>query len=680
MDKLKLHTPELTAENIEKIAALFPNCITEARDENGTLNRALDFDQLRQELSTSIVEGPRERYHLDWPGKRGALLAANAPIAKTLRPCRAESVDFDTTRNLFIEGDNLDALKLLQETYLNKVKMIYIDPPYNTGNDLIYKDDFSESFEDFLLRSRQVDELGNRMVVNNEANGRFHSDWITMLQPRLRLARHLLRDDGVIFMSIGDQELHNARAIMNEVFGEQNYVNTVCVKAKPTAGASGGGEDRRLKKNMEFLLIYCRNRQADGVLDLNQAFDETDLSEHIASMREAGTSWKYTRVLVDFGSRQRATTFTDGEGNIITVFRHSGYRFATIPELMKDGQSEAQVYVHHFDRVFRDTNAQSSIRSRVAEVLGGEDGLFSIDYIPRSGRSKGKVLTVYYKGPKKDQIAWLRDIAVKSDSAVMIRGKTGTLWADFNWNNVSKEGDVVFPNGKKPIAFVERMLTLATKPKDDHIVLDFFAGSGTTGHAVLARNAEDGGNRRFILVQLDESCKQELGDDVRFTTISKLGMERIRRASQKIAVNYPLTANHVDNGFRVLKVDTSNMKDVYYAPDAIKQADLLAHLDNIREDRTPEDLLFQVLVDWGVDLALPIATETLAGKTVFFIDGNALAACFDTDINEDLVKELAKRKPLRAVFRDCSYGSDSVKINVEQIFKLLSPSTEIKSL
>src|ERR1035438_7827158 len=262
----------------------------------------------------------------------------------------------------------------------------------------------------------------------------------------------------------------------------------------------------------------------------------------------------------------------------------------------------------------------------------------------------------------------------------MIRGKTGTLWADFNWNNVSKEGDVVFPNGKKPIAFVERMLTLATKPKDDHIVLDFFAGSGTTGHAVLARNAEDGGNRRFILVQLDESCKQELGDDVRFTTISKLGMERIRRASQKIAVNYPLTANHVDNGVRVLKVDTSNMKDVYYAPDAIKQADLLAHLDNIREDRTPEDLLFQVLVDWGVDLALPIATESLAGKTVFFVDGNALAACCDTDINEDLVKELAKRKPLRAVFRDSSYGSDSVKINVEQIFKLLSPSTEIKSL
>jgi adenine-specific DNA-methyltransferase len=679
MEKLKLHTSDLAAENIKKLAEVFPSCVTETRDEKGNLAHSVDFDQLRQELSDHMVEGPRERYHLDWPGKREAILAANAPIAKTLRPCREESVNFDTTKNLFIEGDNLDALKLLQEVYLNKVKMIYIDPPYNTGSDLIYHDDFAQDVLTYLERSNQSDELGNRMMVNNETNGRFHSDWITMLYSRLRLARNLLREDGVIFMSIGDQELHNARAIMTEVFGEQNYVNTVCIKAKPSAGASGGGEDKRLKKNMEFLLIYCKNRDTEGALDLDQAFDEVELSEHISRMREAGTSWKYTRAVVDFGVRKSVSSFVDGEGNEIAIFHHTGYRFATIAELSKKDETEMQVYNRHFDSVFRDTNAQSSIRTRVAEALGTEDGLFSIDYSPRSGRSKGKLLTVYYKGPKKDQIAWLRDIARQTEGQIVIRGKTGTLWADFNWNNVSKEGDLIFPNGKKPIALIQRMLKLATRPEESNVVVDFFAGSGTTAHAVVAQNAEDQGNRRFLLVQVPETVKRELGEETEFETISKLGMERVRRAGSKLKAETALTYPGLDEGFRVLKIDASNMKDVYSKPDESKQVELVKQIDNIREDRTPEDLLFQVLVDWGVDLTLSIVKETVGNRTVFLVDGNALCACFD-DVSDELVTEIAKRKPLRAVFRDKSYSSDSVKINVEQIFKLLSPSTEIRSI
>lgn len=675
MEKLKLHTPNLTAENIEKLAALFPNCVTETADEKtGQLKRAIDFDQLRQELSDHIVEGPRERYHLDWPGKREALLAANAPIAKTLRPCREESVDFDTTKNLFIEGDNLDALKLLQETYLGKVKLIYIDPPYNTGNDFIYEDDFAEEFESYLLRSNQADQDGNRLLANTESNGRFHSDWLSMLYPRLKLARNLLGDDGSIFVSIGDHEIHDLRSILNEVFGEANYVNTICVKAKPTAGASGGGEDKRLKKNVEFLLVYAKDRFSETLFDLSQSFDETELMEHITAMREANKSWKYTRVVENFGTRERLKEIVDGDGNEITVYRHRSYKFLSIGDLIKSDESEVDVYLNHFDTVFRDTNAQSSIRARVMDAVGLEDGLFSIDYTPRSGRSKGKILTVYYKGPNKDQIAWLRDIAVKENGKIQIRGKTGTLWADFNWNNISKEGDIVFPNGKKPIAFLQRMLRLATAPQEGQVVLDFFSGASSTAHAVMALNAEDGGNRRHVMIQLPEACEGS------YATIAELGKERIRRAGKKLKAENASTAPDLDIGFRVFRIDTSNMNDVYYAPDAVKQDQLALHTDNIKEDRTPEDLLFQVLLDWGVDLALPIEQQKIAGKTVFFVDGNALAACFDTPITEDLVKELAQRKPLRVVFRDSSFESDSTKINVAQIFKLLSPETEVKSL
>lgn len=690
MDKLKMHTPDLTAENIEKLAALFPDCVTETKDEaTGKLKRAIDFDQLRQELSDHIVEGPRERYHLDWPGKREALITANAPIAKTLRPCREESVNFDKTKNLFIEGDNLDALKLLQETYLGKVKLIYIDPPYNTGNDLIYEDDFSEDTESYLRKSNQKDARGNRLVANTETNGKFHSDWLTMMYGRLKKAWTLLADDGVICVSISDIELSATRLLLNEVFGERNYINTVSVMAKVAAGASGGGEDKRLKKNIEFVVIYAK--QFDEFNTLAHLYTNRPLMEVIEEMREGDESWKYTSILLGADKREPLCTTTDGDGAPIEIFKRKNVIRTTIARVCREeGITEAAAYRKYFDRLFSDTNAQTSIRQRVIDAAGNlADGeLLEVEYVPRSGRDKGKRVTHSYISNTVRRVIWLSEVAEVSEGEVIKKEKLGTFWDAFDYNNVGKEGGVPFPDGKKPVDLIATCLRLYNRT--DGLFMDFFAGSCSTAHAVMKENASDQGQRRFIVVQvrqeIDSNNKQN-EPALKFyaqngiePNIAEVGKERIRRAGRELASENQTTAPNLDTGFRVLKIDTSNMADVYYAPDEVKQADLVAHTDNIKPDRTPEDLLFQVLVDWGVDLALPIKQEEIEGKTVFFVDGNALVACFDPKVSEDLVKELAKRKPLRAVFRDSSFDSDSTKINVEQIFKLLSPGTELRSL
>jgi adenine-specific DNA-methyltransferase len=686
MEKLKMRSPDLTDKNIARLAELFPNCVTEAVDDDGKQKTVIDFDQLRQELSGNIADGHRERYHLDWPGKKAATLAANSPIASAVRPCREESVAFNSTENIFIEGDNLEALKLLQETCLNKVKMIYIDPPYNTGNDFIYDDDFAEDSSTYFERSHQTDSVGNRLVTNSESNGRFHSDWLSMMFSRLRLARNLLAPNGVLFVSIDDGEVSPLKLLCDEVFGAENFINQIAVLAKPSSGASGGGEDVRLKKNIEYLLCYSRSRTSFE--RFNDVFDEKRLLSYIKEYKEEGKSWKYTRVLTSLGTKKFYSEVSDGSGKPIKIFQHTGVEIATLKDLaQREGLSEEQVHLKYFDRIFRDTNAQSSIRQRVLDATDREDTFYSIEYIPTSGRSKGQVTTLYYKGRNKDLIAWLSDVASSEGGRLLKKEKVGTLWTGFNWNNVSKEGDVPYPNGKKPIAFIQRMLSLCTSPEDSDVVLDFFAGSGSVAHAVVAQNVSDGGNRTCISIQIAEEIsdkdRKKYYSDSRFTelrTICDIFKLRMRQAGRKLKEENATTAPDLDVGFRVLKVDSSNMKDVYYAPDGVTQGDLLDQIENIKEDRTPEDLLFQVLLDWGVDLSLPIAEETIEAKTVYFIDGNALAACFDKDINEELVKTLAARKPLRAVFRDSGYGNDSVKINVEQIFKLISPSTEVKSI
>ena len=635
MEKLKLHTPNLTADNIEKVAALFPNCVTETRDEAGKLTRAIDFDQLRQELSDHIVEGPRERYHLDWPGKREALLAANAPIAKTLRPDRDESVDFDTTKNLFIEGDNLDALKLLQETYLGKVKMIYIDPPYNTGNDFVYEDDFAENSEAFILKSNQKDEVGNRLVLNTEANGRFHSDWLTMVYPRLKLARNLLADDGAIFASIDDCEVPRLRELLEEVFGEANFVANVIWEKK----FAPQNDEKFFSERHDHILVFAKQK---------------DLWKRRLLPRSDEATARYKNPDNDPRGPWASS-------DLLRIEHRDNCVYAIVGPTGVKWKPEAGTSWRHPE-------------PEMLELIGTNQVWFGADGTSKPRRKR--FLAEVSDGTVPETMWFHRDVGHNQEATQ----ETKALFADVG---------IPF-SSPKPTRLIRRILDVATSPASNDIVLDFFAGSGTTAHAVFAVNANDGGNRRCILVQLPEpldpeikaqrfaaECCQKLN---RRLSIAEITKERIRRAGTQIKAESATTAPNLDIGFRVLKIDTSNMKDVYYAPDEVKQDDLVAHTDNIKEDRTPEDLLFQVLVDWGVDLTLPIAQETIAGKKVFFVDGNALAACFEPKISEDLVKELAKRKPLRAVFRDNSYDSDSVKINVEQIFKLLSPETEIKSL
>ncbi len=627
MDKLKMHSPNLTEDNIARLRELFPGCVTEAKGEDGCVKLAVDFDQLRQELSDAIVEGPQERYHLNWPGKREALLTANAPIAKTLRPVREESVDFDTTKNLFIEGDNLDALKLLQETYLGKVKLIYIDPPYNTGNDFIYEDDFAEGTGEYLRRSNQVDQEGNRLATNTAANGRFHSDWMSMMYPRLRLARSLLRDDGVIYISIDDNEQANLKRMCDEIFGDQNFVSSIIWEKR----YSPQNAVKWFSEAHDFMLVYAKDK-LNWYPNLLERSDEMNARYKNPDNDPRGV-WKPADATAQggHGTKSQFYELTAPNGK-----RH------TLPN------GRCWLYTESaFQKMVED--------NRVWFGAGGNN-------VPAIKRFLSEV---------------------KQGTACQ------TIWkySDVGHNQeAKKEVNELFPESSvfetpKPTRLIERVVQISGD-KDD-VVLDFFSGSATTAHAVMKKNSQDGGSRRFIMVQLPESCAQD-SDAFKagYQSIADISKERIRRAGKQILDGQCHESWNKDIGFRVLKIDTSNMADVYYSPDALDKASLDLFVDNIKPDRTAEDLLFQVMLDWGVDLALPIEKKSIQGKDVFFVDGDALATCFDAHggIDEAFVKELAKHQPLRVVFRDAGFKSDDVKINVEQIFKLLSPGTEVKSI
>ncbi len=614
MDKLKMHSPNLTQENIEKLAALFPSCVTEARADDGSVKRAIDFDQLKQELSDHIVDGPRERYQLNWPGKKEALLAANSPVAMTLRPASAESVNFETTKNLFIEGDNLDTLKLLQETYLNKIEMIFIDPPYNTGNDFIYDDDFSEDSAGYLVRSVQVDSAGGRLLANTESNGRFHSDWLSMMFSRLRLARNLLASNGLIFISIDDHEADKLQLICHEIFSEQCFIGRLIWKRRQTV-------DSRAKTGLsvdhEYILVYCRDaaRLRGQLIDLDK-FKNPDNDPRgpwwSADLTGLATKEQRPNLHYDLVDPQTAIAYMCPES--------SGWRYS------------------------KETMGKLVAEKRILWPT----------------KPTGRPRLKRFREDRENDFTNLCSVL----ETVFTTQGTRTLKELFDGVDVMD-----FP---KPVELMKLIIEQGLENKGT--VLDFFAGSGTTAQAVMELNANDGGARNFILVQLPELCNRG-----NFATIADVAKERIRRAGQRLEEGLNIDSG-LDIGFRVLKVDSSNMKEVYYKPDALKKDDLFAHVDNIKEDRTPEDLLFQVLLDWGVDLSLPIAREKIDGKTVFFVDQNGLAACFDTGVTEELVKKLASRKPLRVVFRDSGFSSDAVKINVEQIFKLLSPGTEVKAI
>ena len=628
----------------------------------------MDFDQLRQELSDHIVEGPQERYRLDWPGKREALLLSNAPIAKTLRPAEAESVSFETTQNLFIEGDNLEALKLLQEMYLGHIKVIYIDPPYNTGSDLIYDDEFDEPTEDFLIKSNQRDESGNRLVSNAESNGRFHSDWLTMMYARLRLARNLLREDGAIFISIANDEFHNLRKICDEIFGEKNFVECITWNKRIPKNDKGVGNIH------DFILVYVKN---DDVR--HEFFMRKDGLEDIDELIEA--------------LRRRRVPLGEAEEEVKKLYKKQGYdRGITLYDSLDNNYRlwgkinmswpNANTFGPRYQVLHPKTQKPVKIPDRgwrwKEETFNGaaqrKDGKYAnIEELHDGSFRCGRIWFTKDERQQPSSITYLEDVnkfllrsilSFKSDGGIEVE----SLFGGKNYFS--------YP---KPTSLMHSLLS-AKSVHDGDIFLDFFAGSCSTAHAIMQLNAEDKTQRRFIMVQLPEEVAENTeAARAGFKTIADIGKERMRRAAERVKEEFS-DADGLNFGFRVLKVDTSNMKDVFYRPDEVNQKDLLDTVDNVKEDRTAEDLLFQVLVDWGVDLTLPIRRENVLGKTVFFVDDNALVACFDMAVTEALVKELAGHEPLRAVFRDNGFVSDAVKVNVEQIFRQLSPTTEVKSI
>lgn len=621
MDKLKMHSPNLTEGNIAKLAELFPSCVTEARDAHGKVKQAIDFDQLRQELSDHIVEGPQERYHLNWPGKRDALLAANAPIAKTLRPYREESVDFDNTKNLFIEGDNLEALKLLQETYLGKIKMVYIDPPYNTGNDFLYKDDFKYSGEDYLSFSNQKSMEGVNLVANKESNGRMHSDWLSMIHSRLKVARNLLVDNGVIFVSIDDNEHANLRKILDEIFGSENFIADLVWQRRSSSAMA----DNNVSVDHEYVVCYQKGA-FEGFHGLSK-----DFGHYSNPDQDPRGDWVAGDLTVGMNATMRpnqAYDLIDPKTGVKYPFNPNRV-WAYIPVSMDKLIGEGRV-------IFPKDSAKRPMLKRFKSELKSSFNPFSSLMIKRVG--------------------------LNTEATRLMNDLMGASIFEYS----------------KPLSLLENLISQVVQ--DDGIVMDFFAGSGTTAHAVMNLNARDGKSRKCISVQLPEHIGEKShAYKSGYRNICEISRDRIKKASDQLVGDY---ASNVDKGFRTLKIDSSNLQEVYYQPGELRQDMLSDTTDNIRPDRTPEDLLFQVLLDWGVDLSLPIAQKEIAGKTVYFVDGSdkhmALAACFDLDIDEAFVKQLAGYEPLRAVFRDAGFANDSVKINVEQIFAQKSPNTDVK--
>jgi adenine-specific DNA-methyltransferase len=664
MDKLKMHSLDMTQQNIDKLLALFPNCKTEKQSDSGELEVGVDFDLLKQELSKHIVEGPQERYQLNWPGKKEALLTANAPIAKTLRPCREESVDFDTTENLFIEGDNLDALKLLQETYLGKVKMIYIDPPYNTGNDFIYDDEFAEDIDGYLLKSNQIDVDGGRLIANTESNGRFHSDWLTMIYSRLKLARNLLSNNGVIFISIGDDEQASLKKLCDEVFGIDNFLGCACRVSKK---ANNQGD--YWSPNYDYLLTYARTRHDCDVFFGGVNYSAYDQVETIGARK--GEKYQLVRLYMTSLDPMRGCTnqryyIEAPDGTMLippgNVFPSDNKDASSAPPETGDDK----VWRWGKDRYLQDKQkiVVKAVRSSNLVDSNGDN-------------VKWNVFTKTY----------LNDVIENATA------KPNSLVENYiNQKSSHELKDLAIPfSFAKPSSLIEYLCEIS-RVQDRDIVMDFFAGSGSTGHGVLKLNAKNSIKAKFVMVQLDE--KLDFNDKNQKSgymfcekngfkkTIPSISKERIRRAGIKIKKENP-DAIDLDIGFRVLKIDSSNMNDVHYTPDAVSKADMFNQVEHIKADRSAEDLLFQVMLDWGVALSLPIRKETIEGKAVYFVndDGQApcdLLACFDKEIDEPLINALAAQAPLRVVFRDDGFVSDSIKINVEQIFKQLSPTTDIK--
>lgn len=653
-------TPDFKTELARQLAELMPEVVADGKIDTVKLKELLDED----------VADENERFGLFWPGKRRALRAAQEPTTATLRPDKANSKDWDTTQNVFIEGDNLEVLKILQKHYHNKIKLIYIDPPYNTGKDFVYPDNYKEGLETYLEWTRQVNEEGKRVSTNSESEGRYHSNWLNMMYPRLKLARNLLTDDGVIFMSIGEHEVHHARQMFNEVFGEANFINLVGIKTKESSGASGGGEDKKLKKNLEFLLFYARSLDR---LQRSDVFQAQFLQALIEEKRAEGKSYEYRQVLVDMGEAKRLGVIKDGAGEEIEVFEQVGYTVKSVEQLAKaDGTTVDAAYGVYHSRVFRTTNAQTSIRTRVQEFLGGKEGLFSIKYVPRSGKDKGTLTTKYFSGSQADLLVWLADTSsIDADGQVVKLSKVGTLWDDLSWTGIAKEGGVEFENGKKPVSLIRRLLQIATAHDHSAIVLDFFAGSGTAAHAVFSQNAEDGGSRRFILVQLPEPIK-----DGKFSTISDLTRERLKRSAASFADGATkLIGGDLDLGFRSFALRDSWLSKWRVSSDTDRNT-LEQHLFSLREsasdDATPDDLLIEILLKQGYSLTEKIAESQISDLDVRIVGDNMVFAYLTEAVKPTLeqLRSIVDQDPQRIIIlEDAFQGDDELKTNLAQLCK-----------
>ena len=653
MDKLKMHSVNKVDENIAKIGAMFPNCLTERKNENGEVEYAIDFDMLKQELSSVIVEGSEERYQFTWPDKKKSILLANAPIAKTLRPCREESVDFDTTENLYIEGDNLDVLKLLQETYLGKIKMIYIDPPYNTGHDFVYSDTFTQDLDEYLVHSGSLDEDGNRLFFNTENNGRFHTDWLNMIYPRIRIAKDLITEDGVIFISIGQDEIENITKICNEIFGESNHISTLSRIMK-----SGGAKGRFFSPNIEYILVYAKNINVIG--NFREPISEEIINKLYTSFEEEGP--KKGQRYRPFGLYQSSLDARPNQRYYIEC--PDGTLVVPPGETMPAVKDDAEMVIpKETDGCWRWSRERYLEEKKKGNIAFKESKGVLID--SEGNPAKWNVYTKI----------WLDD-----------RQEDGMVPVDLitKWENrhATKElSDLQIPfDFAKPSELIKYLISIVTSNKDATI-LDFFSGSASTAHAVMQLNAKDGGNRKFIMVQLpEETDAKSEAYKAGYKNICEIGKERIRRAGKKIKEESPLTTQNLDTGFRVLKLDSSNMKDVYYTPADYEMSMFDTLADNIKEDRTPEDLLFQVMLDLGVLLSSKIEETIIAGKKVFNVADGFLMACFDENVADETITAVAKQKPYYFVMRDSSLASDSVATNFDQIFATYSPDTVRKVL
>ena len=645
-----MQTTDVVDENIKRIGEMFPNCLTEVKDEKGRSQVAIDFDQLRQELSKNIVEGPEERYQFTWPDKRNAIRLANAPTTDTLRPCREESVDFDNTQNLYIEGDNLQVLKLLRENYLGKVKMIYIDPPYNTGNDFVYNDDFSQSAGEYMHNSGQEDEEGNRLVANTESNGRFHTDWLNMIYPRLKVAKDLLSEDGVVLVNMDENEIVNLQKICSEIFGEHNDLGVIVWDKRNPKGDSKG-----ISYQHEYIIVYAKNainlttlckiqrpkkNAKTMIAKSKQLFTKVGLGYTLEQANVDFAEWLSKQT--DLSGGERAYNRIDDKGKLYQAVSMSWPNKKKAPDEyfipLKHPVTHKECPVP--ERGWRNPPKTMKALLDADMILFGEDETTQPrrKYLLEENMFENIPSLIYYGGSDTAMLAQLR---------------------------------IPFDTPKVVDIIKEHIQSLSDK---DSIILDFFSGSATTAHAVMQLNAEDGGKRKFIMVQLPEATDEKSeAYKAGYKNICEIGKERIRRAGKKIKEESPLTTQDLDTGFRVLKLDSSNMQDVYYTPEEFDYRDLFE--DNIKSDRTEEDLLFQTMIDLGIELSAKIEQTQIAGKTVWNVSDGYLMACFDEAVNETTITEIAKQQPYYFVMRDKSLANDNVADNFEQIFNHYSKDT-----